>query len=164
MKTCDRVRHRDSNVTLERFQTEQLKEVSHYVVKASRTRGVVTAQRNARVIESMRQNSGAWKRACVSATHDLKTNREELNAAALMPDDIRARDLRKRANVDMMGLIFYKSYGGRPGEWMRLSRKHADTVVSTNATYIAVDVHKTKDTFGTLGRCVPARLGRGVFD
>ena len=63
--------------------------------------------------------------------------------------------LKRAANVMMLGLTYTNSYAGRPGEWEELTRARVVEFLEGGGDVLVMHEHKTDKTFGKLGRFVP---------
>ena len=76
-------------------------------------------------------------------------------------DGVFCDQLKRAANVIMVGLIWGNSYAGRPGEWVSLSRQNAKDFIHDGGNTIVMKHHKTeRHSASWAGTCRPATRWR----
>lgn len=90
-----------------------------------------------------------------SAIIDLNILCDE-NLAAFQRTGKLSPAIRRAMNATIIGIMAYRTYPGRPGEWAKvpLSRV-SECIEDKDSWYVIITDHKTKKTSGALGRYLP---------
>ena len=129
------------------------------VKRANRQRRVSLARK--RSLDAQRiarlPSSGRLRTATQAAMVDMFCIHCAYVAATRMP-----RQVKRAANVIMLGLAFTTTYAGRPGEWQRLPLQVVLECLAAGSEVLVMAEHKTSAVFGSLGRYLPPCLQQAM--